>query len=144
MKIFTNRKYQEELEKVKKPLENRILELRNKIDSKEYNFLEENSRLQNNIQKYNEIIVTQDNEIQKLFKQVKELKQKVKEINGAKGGLTKYNNKLEKELAEANEKLSKRYIIREITAEKPKNMQVMKTKSGVKTSNIIKKVVEND
>ena len=52
---------------------------------------------------------------------------------GAKGGLPKYNNRLEKELKQVKKELAK-----------PKNTQVMKTKSGSKTSRIIKKVVEEN
>ena len=144
MKLFTNKQFQRVLERELAPLKQENEELRDKIAKKEFRFLEENSKLKNDIQSYEDIVKTQEEGIYQLNCKVDELKQEIRQINGAKGGLTKYAHRLEKELAEANEKLSQRYIIKELKPEKARNTQVMKTKSSSKTSQIIKKVVEDE
>ena len=144
MKLFTNKQFQRVLERELAPLKQENEELRDKIAKKEFRFLEESSKLKNDIQSFEDIVKTQKEGIYQLNSKVDELKQDIRQINGAKGGLTKYAHRLEKELAEANEKLSQRYIIKELKPEKARNTQVMKTKNSSKTSQIIKKVVEDE
>ena len=145
MKLFiTNKKLQGEINKYIIPLQEEIKELKRKIGNKEFRYLEEASNLRNKLVECEEIIKTEEEYIKALNKKVERLTEDKKLLFGAKGGLTKYVHRLEKELAEANEKLSQRYIIKELAPEKSKNTQVMKTKSKLKTSQIIKKVVEND
>ena len=144
MKLFTNKQFQRVLERELAPLKQENEELRDKIAKKEFRFLEESSKLKKDIQSYEDIIKTQEEAIYQLNCKIDELKQEIRQINGAKGGLTKYAHRLEKELAEANEKLSQRYIIKELKPEKARNTQVMKTKNSSKTSQIIKKVVEDE
>lgn len=144
MKLFTNKQFQRVLERELAPLKQENEELRDKITKKEFRFLEENSKLHKKINEYEDIIKAQEDGIYQLNCKIDELKEEIRKINGAKGGLTKYAHRLEKELAEANEKLSQRYIIKELKPEKARNTQIMKTKSSSKTSQIIKKVVEDE
>ena len=151
MKLFTNKQFQRVLEKELAPLKQENLELRNKIANKEYAYLNEKNKLEQKVlecadmlQQRDEMIVVQDKKILKLIEDKKL-------FFGAKGGLTKQNNKLreeldkvKQELKEAKKELSKRYILKELAPVKAKNTQVMKTKSGSMTSRIIKKVVEDN
>lgn len=149
--LYTRKQFQGETEKALAPLKQENEELRDKINKKEFRFLEEKNNLEKQLQDYEELIELQDDAMHTLNCKIDKLTEDKKLLFGAKGGLTKYTHRLEKELeetkkelAEANEKLSKRYIIKELAPVKSKNTQVMKTKSGSKTSRIIKKVVEDN
>lgn len=152
MKLFiTNRQFQGEMEKALAPIKQENEELREIINKKEFRYLVENDKLKKQIDEYEDIIKIQEEGILQLNSKIDELKEDKKLLFGAKGGLTKQVNKLQKqleevqkELAEANEKLSQRYIVKELKPVKSKNTQTMKTKSGAKTSKIIKKVVEDN
>lgn len=151
MKILTNKQYQRELEKEIRPLKLEIQDLNTIISNKEFEYLndkceleKQNEELLKVNQAHQDIIVEREHEIKRLEEENKELKEKLAKNTGARGGLTKQVHKLEQELADANEKLSQRYILKELAPQKSKNTQVMKTKSSSKTSNIIKKVVEDD
>ena len=137
MKLFTNKQFQRVLEKELQPLKEENIILKDTISKKEYKYLSENQRLNVILQQYEETIEILESKLGKL-----ELK--YKKVFGARGGLTKYVHRLEKELAEANEKLSQRYIIKELKPSKPRKTQTMKVKSTAKTSKIIKKVVEDE
>lgn len=156
--LYTRRQFQGEMEKALAPLKQENEELRDKIAKKEFRFLDENDKFKKQLEEYKETIELQDTAMYKLNCIIDKLTEDKKLLFGAKGGLTKYNNKLQKqleekdkelkkikkELNEANEKLSQRYIVKELEPVKAKNTQVMKTKSGARTSRIIKKVVENE
>lgn len=144
MKLFmTKRQFQGELNKVVSPLQTEIEDLNRVINNKEFEYLSKCSQLEKKNEKYKEEISKLEKMILTLQDEIDKLELEKRRINGAKGGLTKQLNKVESELNEANEKLSQRYILKELVAEKSKNMQTMKTKSGLKTSNIIKKVKED-
>lgn len=152
MKLFiTNRQFQGEMEKALAPLKQENESLRDKITKKEFRYLEEGEQLAKQLNECKSIIEEKETLIHKQEEIIQKLVEDNKLYFGAKGGLTKYNNRLKKELeevkkelAEANEKLSQRYIVKELEPVKVKNTQVMKTKSGARTSRIIKKVVENE
>jgi len=141
MKLFvTKRQFQGELNKVVSPLKKEIEDLNTIISNHEFEYLSqkdqlerENEKLKKKIAQMEEIIILREEEINKL-------EYEKKKICGAKGGLTKQLRKVESELYEANEKLSQRYILKELVAEKSKNTQIMKTRNNLKTSNIIKNV----
>lgn len=138
MKLFiTNRQFQGEIEKVLEPIKQENEKLRDIIANKEYTYLVENHNLKIHLEQYKKILEEQEDKINKLKKEKKEL-------IGAKGGLTKQINKLQDELEEANKKLSQRYILKELKPVRAKNTQKMKTKDSSKTSRIIKKVVDSN
>lgn len=139
MKLLTNKQFQGEILKATAPL----YEQNRKYQDIIYNLMEEKESILQANEKHQEIIVLRENEIKRLEQELKTITEKNKKNMGAKGGLTKQINKLQRELDEANEKLSQRYIIRELKPEKPRNTQTMKTKDSSVTSKIIKKVVEN-
>lgn len=141
MKLFlTKRQFQGELHKVVSPLQQEIEDLNRIINNKEYEFLSQSSKLE----KQNEKLKAENKKLESIILTLTEenakLSNEKRKINGAKGGLTKQLNKVENELSEAKEKLSHRYIIKELASEEYKNMQTMKTKSNLKTSNIIKRI----
>lgn len=80
-----------------------------------------------------------------LRKENDELKQTIKQLRGAKGGLTKQVNKLTKELEEAKKQLEEsmtdKYLVRKVRSAKP-TKQTMNIKSNSKQSNIIKNLTE--
>ena len=140
LKIFYKKDFQGVL-KEKEQLQGVYDELKKKYDNKEFKYLEGYS-------KYKDI--SEQLEIEKglLLKENDDLKTKVKELQGTKGGLTKQVNKLTKELEEANtlieeqkKELSKRYIVKTVRGTKP-TKQTTKIKSSVKQSNAIKLVKE--
>ena len=97
------------------------------------------------------VIEEKDNLIHKQQEIIQKLVEDNKLYFGAKGGLTKQNNKLREELAKvkeelkkANKELSKRYIVKKVVPSMPRKKQVVGLKSGSVTSRIIKKVVENE
>lgn len=149
--LYTRKQFQGEMEKALAPLKQENEELRETINKKEYRYLEEGTQLAKQLSECKSIIEEKDNLIHKQEEKIKKLVDDKKLLYGAKGGLTKYTHRLEKqleevkkELNEANEKLSQRYIVKELKPEKAKNIQVMKTKSGAVTSRIIKKVVQDE
>lgn len=149
--LYTRKQFQGEMEKALAPLKQENENLRDKIAKKEFRYLDESSMLKDQIDNLLQALDEKDNLIAKQQDIIKKLTKDNKLYFGAKGGLTKYNNRLKKELKqvkeelnEANEKLSQRYIVKELEPVKVKNTQVMKTKSGARTSMIIKKVVENE
>lgn len=149
--LYTKKQFQRDLVKALAPLKQENEELRDKINKKEFRFLEEKNNLEKQVEEYKGIIETEEEFIQKLNKKIDKLTEDKKLLFGAKGGLTKYVHRLENELKdvkeqlkEAEKKLSQRYILKELAPQKAKNTQVMKTKSGSKTSKIIKKVVEDE
>lgn len=149
--IFTKKKLQGEIDKVVEPLNEKIEELSKIITDKEFKYLDKVSVLEKEKelllktnQSHQEMIESREKEIEELNIEINKLKQKSKEYSGAKGGLIKQINKLQERLTEAEIKLSQRYIIKELKPEKARNTQIMKTKSSSKTSQIIKKVVEDE
>jgi len=144
MKLLTNKQFQGVIDEVEEPLKKEIEVLKDKIFNEEYFYLKKANKLEKQVKEYQSIILTEERFIVELNKKINKLKEEKKLLYGAKGGLTKYIHRLEKELAEANEKLSQRYILKELAPQKAKNMQVMKTKNCSKTSNIIKKVADNN
>lgn len=142
--LYTRKQFQGEISKIKDAYKKEIERLQNKINNKDYLYLEKTNKLEKENEQYKIMILEQEGCIVDLSDKIKTLTKEKRIINGAKGGLTKYAHRLEKELAEAKEKLSQRYIIKELAPQKAKNTQVMKTKSSSKTSQIIKKVVEDE
>ena len=73
------------------------------------------------------------------------LKEKIKELNGSKGGLTKQVNALTKELEETKKQLAEsmtnKYLVRKVRSTKPPR-QRMSYKTSSKQSNIIKNIKE--
>lgn len=127
--LFTNEKHKTENGKLREELKNQ-----EKLVTKKAN-------------KINELVkkLEDDKEIiSNLNEDIIQYKNTIRKINGAKGGLIKQINKLQDQLTEAQIKLSQRYIIKELKPQKARNTQVMKTKSGAKTSEIIKKVKEEN
>ena len=115
MRIFTNKQFQRVLEKEIAPLKQENEGLRKKIADKEFYFC----------------------------KKIQELeKHYAKVIPGIKGGYILQIKRLKNRLKKAEEKLSQRYIVKELKPQKSKNMQIMKSTNHFKTSQIIKKVVE--
>lgn len=135
--LYTRKQFQGELERLVAPLKQDNHNLKNLINRREFNYLAENEVLKKENEEFR-------NQIRTLEEKIEKLTEDKKLLFGAKGGLTKYVHRLEKELGEAKEKLSQRYIVKELKPEKAKNTQVMKTKSRSKTSKIIKKVVEDE
>lgn len=135
--LYTRKQFQGEMEKALAPLKQENEGLREIINKKEYRFLQEKDLLEKH---QNEFI----NQIRNLEQKVEKLTEDKKLLFGAKGGLTKYVHRLEKELSEAKEKLSQRYIVKELKPVKSKNTQVMKTKNGARTSKIMKKMAEDN
>lgn len=80
-----------------------------------------------------------------LRKENDELKQTIKQLRGAKGGLTKQVNKLTKELEEAKKQLelsmTDKFLVKKVRGTKP-TKQTMNIKSNSKQSNIIKNLTE--
>lgn len=80
-----------------------------------------------------------------LRKENDELKQTIKQLRGAKGGLTKQVNKLTKELEETKKQLEEsmtdKYLVRKVRNTKS-TKQTMNIKSNSKESNAIKLVKE--
>lgn len=151
MKLLTNKQFQGEIEKAIAPLKQENKELNSIIANKEFKYLEENEKLNSKVKECKDLIFANEEYIKLLEQKVEKLIEDKKLLFGAKGGLTKYTHRLKKELdqckkelSEANEKLSQRYIVKELKPQKAKNTQVMKTKSGAVTSKIIKKVVADE
>lgn len=156
--LYTRKQFQGEMEKALASLKQELQKEKNEKSDKEMMLLTRVDELGKQLEGCNDIIKEKDTLINKYEKIIKKLTKENKLYFGAKGGLTKYNNKLQKqlnekdnelkslkkELAEANEKLSQRYIVKELEPVKAKNTQVMKTKSGASTSRIIKKVIGKD
>lgn len=149
MKLLTNKQFQGEIEKQLRPLRQEIEDLNIIIGNQKFEYLsakedyeKERDALIRANEGHQDIIIQREEEINRLNFEIEKLKNKYSKIWGAKGGMTKEINKLRQELAEANEKLSQRYIIKELKPEKAKNMQVMKTKDSSVTSKIIKKVTD--
>ena len=134
--LYTRKQHQqaltEEIAKYNEKID-KLMKYNQELLFKNSNLEDENEKLKSLNEKY-------EIENSDIYAKNNELKLKIREINGAKGGLTKQVNRLEKELAEANEKLSQRYILKELAPTKSKNTQIMKTKSSSKTSNIIKNI----
>ena len=80
-----------------------------------------------------------------LRKENDELKQTIKQLRGAKGGLTKQVNKLTKELEETKKQLEEsmtdKYLVRKVRGTKS-TKQTMNIKSNSKESSAIKLVKE--
>ena len=149
MKLLTNKQFQGEIEKNTKPLKREIEDLNRTISNKTFEFLSEKEKFEKKIGSLKEenesmknIISEREQEIVSITKRLEVMTEKYKKAFGAKGGLTKQLNKIEKELEEANDKLSKRYIVKELKSQKPRNTQVMKIKDNSVTSKIIKKVTD--
>lgn len=81
-----------------------------------------------------------------LRKENDELKQTIKQLRGAKGGLTKQVNKLTKELEETKKQLEEsmtdKYLVKKLPSGRKPKGQTAKIKSNSKESNTIKLVKE--
>lgn len=95
---------------------------------------EKNKRLQNERNMYkskvedlNKRIDVMEIRSNLLEKEKMDLVNKVKELQGSKGGLTKQNNELKRQISELKEKLkesmSNKYIVRKIPSGRTPNMQ---------------------
>lgn len=147
MKILSKKQYGVLVDKIKE-LEEEKEKIKKKYDNKDFEYLGKYSTEKDKciqLEKTNEEHLKLNGELRK---ENDDLKETIKELRGAKGGLTKQVNKLTKELEEANalieeqkKELSKRYIIKKVRATKPKK-QTMNLKSSSKQSNAIKLVKE--
>ena len=151
MKLLTNKQFQGVIDKVEEPLKKEIEELKDRIFDKEYFYLKRVDKLEKELYQYEEYIKEQEKCIEDYNNKTQKLINDKKLLFGAKGGITKQLHKIEKENAnlkeyikELEQKLSERYILKELAPQKAKNTQVMKTKSSAVTSKIIKKVVEDE
>lgn len=140
MRLLTKKQFQGEMEKAILPYKLEISELEKIINKREYDYLEQTDK----VNKLLETSKYHQNMVHELSRKNTELEQKLRQVNGARGGLTKQIKKLQDELDEANKKLSQRYIVKELVEQKHKNTQKMKIKSNAVKSKIIKKVVNND
>lgn len=141
MKIFYKKDFQrvleeknnlkKEYEDYKSTRENAI----NELNNKSYELLIENSKLKT------------------LKLDVDKVKEELRKVNGAKGGLVKENNKLkniikdkDNEIADLKAKISDlqsdRYLIKKIPSGRTKNTLKTKITSSSKESNVIKYVKE--
>lgn len=162
MKLFYTRKQYGVLVDEIADLENDYNELKKKYDNKEFKYLEKYNTYRDKaeqlekVNKYHQgLIEVKDKDIEQISKRLNDaindnyvLKEQIRQINGAKGGLTKQVNKLTKELDEAKalikeqkKELSKRYILKKVRGTMPEK-QEMQLYSKQKTSGIIKKVKE--
>ena len=147
LKIFYKKDFQGVL-KEKEELQCAYDELHKKVSNKEYKYFAEYNTYRDRaeqLEKVNEEHLKLNGELRK---ENDDLKETIKELRGAKGGLTKQVNKLTKELDEAKalikeqkKELSKRYILKKVRGTMPEK-QEMQLYSKQKTSGIIKKVKE--
>lgn len=73
MKLFTNKQFQRVLERELAPLKQENEELREKINKKEFRFLEEKNNLEKQVEEYKGIIETEEEFIQKLKVKIEKL-----------------------------------------------------------------------
>ena len=137
-------KKEEHIEKIKNITEEYSKELK-KMSDYNYELLEDKEKYYNLYKAGKEI--NEEHQVMNglLRKENDELKQTIKQLRGAKGGLTKQVNKLTKELEETKKQLEEsmtdKYLVRKLRATKPKG-QKMGVKSNSKESNAIKLVKE--
>ena len=117
--LYTRKQFQGEMEKALAPLKQENENLRDKITKKEFRYLEEGTQLAKQLNECRNVIEEKETLIHKQEEIIQKLVEDNKLYFGAKGGLTKQNNKLREELAKvkeelkkANKELSKRYIVK--------------------------------
>ena len=137
-------KKEEYIEKIKNITEEYSKELK-KISDYNYELLEDKAKYYNLYKVGKE--VNEEHQVMNglLRKENDDLKQTIKQLRGAKGGLTKQVNKLTKELEETKKQLEEsmtdKFRVKHIRATKSKS-QTMNIKSNSKESNAIKLVKE--
>ena len=142
MKLFiTNKKLQGEINKAIEPIKEENEKLRHIISKKEFRYLDERDRYKEQLDVLLEVNSNHQNLIAMKEKEIKNAK---KLWLGERQVLINKLNELQNKITEAEDKLSQRYILKELKPSKPKKTQTMKIKSGSVTSKIIKKVVENE
>lgn len=126
---------EEELDKTKKLLN----DVQVKLTESDYKYRQLKTKYENYI-KYSQDIL---NEFE-ISKQL--LKDKIRSLHGAKGGLITENNKLKAKVSELTEQLkdamSDKYLVKRIPMGRMPKGQVMKMKSHAKQDKIIQKVYE--
>lgn len=137
-------KKEEHIEKIKNITEEYSKELK-KMSDYNYELLEDKEKYYNLYKAGKE--VNEEHQVMNglLRKENDELKQTIKQLRGAKGGLTKQVNKLTKELEETKKQLEEsmtdKYLVRKVRSTKS-TKQTMNIKSNSKESNAIKLVKE--
>lgn len=138
-------KKEEYIEKIKNITEEYSKELK-KISDYNYELLEDKAKYYNLYKVGKE--VNEEHQVMNglLRKENDELKQTIKQLRGAKGGLTKQVNKLTKELEETKkqleESMSDKFRVKQLPSGRKPKGQKMGFKSNSKQSNAIKLVKE--
>ena len=138
-------KKEEYIEKIKELAEEYSKELK-KISDYNYELLEDKEKYYN-LYKVGKK-VNEEHQVMNglLRKENDELKQTIKQLRGAKGGLTKQVNKLTKELEETKKQLEEsmtdKYLVKKLPSGRKPKGQTAKIKSNSKESNAIKLVKE--
>lgn len=138
-------KEEEYIEKIKNITEEYSKELK-KISDYNYELLEDKTKYYNLYKVGKE--VNEEHQVMNglLRKENDELKQTIKQLRGAKGGLTKQVNKLTKELEETKkqleESMTNKFRVKKLPSGRKPKGQTAKIKSNSKESNAIKLVKE--
>ena len=138
-------KKEEHIEKIKNITEEYSKELK-KISDYNYELLEDKTKYYNLYKVGKE--VNEEHQVMNglLRKENDELKQTIKQLRGAKGGLTKQVNKLTKELEETKkqleESMTNKFRVKKLPSGRKPKGQTAKIKSNSKESNAIKLVKE--
>lgn len=141
MKIFYKKDFQ------------RVLEEKNDLNKEyeDYKSTSENTISELNNKSYE--LLTENSKLKTLKLDVDKVKEELRKVNGAKGGLVKENNKLkstikdkDNEIADLKAKISDlqsdRYLIKKIPTGRTKSTSKTKITSSSKESNVIKYVKE--
>ena len=138
-------KKEEHIEKIKNITEEYSKELK-KISDYNYELLEDKAKYYNLYKVGKE--VNEEHQVMNglLRKENDELKQTIKQLRGAKGGLTKQVNKLTKELEETKkqleESMTNKFRVKKLPSGRKPKGQTAKIKSNSKESSAIKLVKE--
>lgn len=129
-------------DRVVEEFNNETKQLENEIEK----LIKENNRLNHNLttvkERYNNYLKYSQEFAQSLLSNEKVLNNKIKSLQGAKGGLVTENNKLKAKVIELTEQLkdamSDKYLVKRIPSGKLPKGQPMKIKDSSKLSKIIK------
>lgn len=158
MKFFlTKKRFQRVLEDNKKELKKEFEQYKedsekviNSLERKSFDLLQENSKLKDSKLKQE---LSLKEEVKNLKLKIDAIKDDLVKANKSKGGLTKENNKLKKQVEECTKEIndlkakindlqSDRYLIKKIPSGRTKNTIKTKIKSSNKESSAIKYVKE--
>lgn len=143
MKILSNKKYGVLVDKIEKEAKEETEKEIKSLTDYSYELLEDKNKYYDLFKVHKE--ANEEHQVMNglLRKENDDLKQTIKELRGAKGGLTKQVNKLTKELEETKKQLEEsmtdKYLVRKVRSAKP-TKQTMNIKSNSKQSSAIKLV----